>query len=78
MLRNHASLALWCGGNEQHPAEDLNDALTKNIVIVDPEFGNPSRSLDGTRLYIEGCPPPLSTFNIISILHSLKKHLIRL
>eukprot|EP00850_Spirogloea_muscicola_P022865 SM000315S11902 [mRNA] locus=s315:76654:82974:- [translate_table: standard] len=27
MLRNHASLALWVGGNEQHPAKDINDAL---------------------------------------------------
>ena len=54
LLRNHASLALWCGGNEQHPADDLNAALTKALVIVSPESDNPSRSLDGTRLYIEG------------------------
>ncbi|KAG0564645.1 hypothetical protein KC19_8G127800 [Ceratodon purpureus] len=54
LLRNHASLALWCGGNEQHPAKDLNDALEERLVIIDPSSGNPSRSLDGTRLYIEG------------------------
>jgi mannosylglycoprotein endo-beta-mannosidase len=47
-------LALWCGGNEQHPAKDLNDALTERLVIVPPNSGNPSQSLDGTRLYIEG------------------------
>lgn len=54
LLRNHASLTLWCGGNEQHPADDLNDALTKALVIVSPDSGNPSQSIDGTRLYIEG------------------------
>jgi len=54
LLRNHASLALWCGGNEQHPAPDLNDAMTNALVIVSPDVGNPSRFLDGTRLYIEG------------------------
>jgi mannosylglycoprotein endo-beta-mannosidase len=40
-------LALWCGGNEQHPAKDLNDALTERLVIVPPNSGNPSQSLDG-------------------------------
>ena len=26
-LRNHASIALWCGGNEQTPAQDIDTAL---------------------------------------------------
>jgi mannosylglycoprotein endo-beta-mannosidase len=53
LLRNHASLALWCGGNEQHPADDINEALEKNLKIVS-EGENPSLSLDGSRLYIQG------------------------
>ncbi|KAG0622089.1 hypothetical protein M758_3G071400 [Ceratodon purpureus] len=53
LLRNHASLALWCGGNEQHPAEDINEALEKNLRIVS-QGENPSLSLDGSRLYIQG------------------------
>jgi len=53
LLRNHASLALWCGGNEQHPAEDINEALKKNLKIAS-DNENPSIYLDGTRLYIQG------------------------
>jgi hypothetical protein len=53
LLRNHASLALWCGGNEQIPPDDINEALTRQLALV-PANENPSRSLDGTRLYLEG------------------------
>ncbi|XP_057821601.1 mannosylglycoprotein endo-beta-mannosidase isoform X1 [Cryptomeria japonica] len=72
LLRNHASLALWVGGNEQHPPEDINTAL-KNDLKLHPFFKlpgvdtnlmdshswtksyeDPSRYLDGTRLYIQG------------------------
>nr|ATA62831.1 putative glycoside hydrolase family 2 protein [Juniperus oxycedrus] len=72
LLRNHASLALWVGGNEQHPPDDINTAL-KNDLKLHPFFKlpevdtnlmetlswtksheDPSRYLDGTRLYIQG------------------------
>ncbi|HSH20795.1 MAG TPA: glycoside hydrolase family 2 TIM barrel-domain containing protein [Draconibacterium sp.] len=42
MLRNHASLYLWCGGNETPPAADIDLALRTKIF---PEF-------DGTRYYV--------------------------
>ncbi|CAI5966697.1 unnamed protein product [Closterium sp. NIES-65] len=55
MLRNHASLALWVGGNETVPAADLNDSLKSMLRFYkaksDPD---PSLLLDGTRAYIEG------------------------
>eukprot|EP00249_Psilotum_nudum_P010087 c22324_g1_i1 orf=833-3763(-) len=68
MLRNYASLALWVGGNEQHPAPDLNKQLMKDLQLhpffqhslPPPTIGSittyvdPSRYLDGTRIYIQG------------------------
>ncbi|KAL7205212.1 hypothetical protein ACSBR2_018194 [Camellia fascicularis] len=70
LLRNHPSLALWVGGNEQVPPEDINTAL-KNELELHPLFENstensnskedrsevlkdPSQYLDGTRIYIQG------------------------
>ncbi|XP_031270159.1 mannosylglycoprotein endo-beta-mannosidase-like [Pistacia vera] len=70
LLRNHASLALWVGGNEQVPPKDLNDAL-KNDLKLHPYFessgetensmpdlplaaSDPSQYLDGTRIYVRG------------------------
>ncbi|XP_057778175.1 mannosylglycoprotein endo-beta-mannosidase isoform X2 [Salvia miltiorrhiza] len=70
MLRNHPSLALWVGGNEQVPPEDINTAL-KNDLRLHPHFESPvndkhsveeifpiakdpSQYLDGTRIYIQG------------------------
>ena len=68
LLRNFASLALWVGGNEQHPADDLNATL-KDYLQLHPHFQSPpkitdlgshSKSidpscyLDGSRIYIEG------------------------
>lgn len=70
LLRNHPSLALWVGGNEQVPPEDINKAL-KNDLKLHPYFKNsnetgnftedlslsvqdPSQYLDGTRIYIQG------------------------
>ena len=43
MLRNHPSLALWCGGNEITPPEDILIAMRDSIM---PQ-------LDGTRYFIE-------------------------
>ncbi|KAM3704876.1 hypothetical protein ACB094_03G040000 [Castanea mollissima] len=70
LLRNHPSLALWVGGNEQVPPDDINKALT-NDLRLHPYFENsneiskssedlsavskdPSQYLDGTRVYIQG------------------------
>ncbi|KAJ3676287.1 hypothetical protein LUZ60_003699 [Juncus effusus] len=60
LLRNRASLALWVGGNEQVPPEDINSAL-KSALQLHPLFQksaekstDPSTYLDGTRVYIQG------------------------
>ncbi|WCJ43147.1 Mannosylglycoprotein endo-beta-mannosidase [Euphorbia peplus] len=65
LLRNHPSLALWVGGNEQVPPPDINDAL-KNDLQLHPNFvtldeggqslesKDPSQYLDGTRIYVQG------------------------
>ncbi|KAM7478054.1 hypothetical protein LguiA_026267 [Lonicera macranthoides] len=66
LLRNHPSLALWVGGNEQVPPDDINEAL-KNYLKLHPYYENsnqidkiptvlkdPSQYLDGTRIYIQG------------------------
>ncbi|XP_074312296.1 mannosylglycoprotein endo-beta-mannosidase isoform X2 [Silene latifolia] len=67
LLRNHASLAIWVGGNEQVPPDDINTAL-KSYLRLHPYFacgnGNedknlsttidPSLYLDGTRVYVQG------------------------
>ncbi|KAK4424660.1 Mannosylglycoprotein endo-beta-mannosidase [Sesamum alatum] len=67
LLRNHPSLALWVGGNEQVPPDDINTALRKDLELH-PYFTNckhskeeisaiskdPSEYLDGTRIYIQG------------------------
>ncbi|XP_073005370.1 mannosylglycoprotein endo-beta-mannosidase isoform X2 [Typha latifolia] len=70
LLRNHASLALWVGGNEQVPPVDINRAL-KNDLKLHPLFmpqekmttpgegfsqdsSDPSKYLDGSRIYIQG------------------------
>lgn len=42
MLRNHASLYLWCGGNEFPPPADIDKTLKNDIF---PEY-------DGTRYYL--------------------------
>ena len=43
MLRNHPSLALWCGGNEITPPEDILHALKDSLMPA----------LDGTRHFID-------------------------
>ena len=37
MLRNHACLALWVGGNEAAPRDSLNDGLKALIAELDPK-----------------------------------------
>jgi mannosylglycoprotein endo-beta-mannosidase len=43
LLRNHPSLAFWCGGNEITPPEDIYHALKDSLMPV----------LDGTRYFID-------------------------
>lgn len=43
MIRNHASLAIWCGGNEITPPEDILIPLRDSILP----------SLDGTRWFVD-------------------------
>lgn len=70
LLRNHPSLALWVGGNEQIPPPDINEALTNDLRLhpfflkvnetnkskeeTTPAIMDPSQYLDGTRVYIKG------------------------
>ena len=53
MLRNHPSLALWCGGNEITPPEDILVAMRDSIM---PQ-------LDGTRYFIEYSNSDSMSFN---------------
>ena len=70
LLRNHPSLSLWVGENEQVPLDDINKAL-KNDLRLHPYFENsneisksskdlsavskdPSQYFDGKRVYIQG------------------------
>ena len=45
-LRSRACLAMWCGGNEQTPADDLDAALRALL--------GPGGQLDAQRLYVSG------------------------
>lgn len=70
LLRNHPSLALWVGGNEQVPPEDINTALKEELKLhphfenstangnstkeISPVLKDPSQYLDGTRIYVQG------------------------
>ncbi|XAR49117.1 Mannosylglycoprotein endo-beta-mannosidase [Bertholletia excelsa] len=66
LLRNHPSLALWVGGNEQVPPEDINNVLKNELELhpyfesskkygdLSPLMKDPSQYLDGTRIYIQG------------------------
>uniref|UniRef100_A0ACD5U2Z1 Uncharacterized protein n=1 Tax=Avena sativa TaxID=4498 RepID=A0ACD5U2Z1_AVESA len=70
LLRNHASLALWVGGNEQVPPVDINRALKDDLKLhpmfvsnqttkkqgkyLSQDSADPSKYLDGTRVYIQG------------------------
>ncbi|KAA8545113.1 hypothetical protein F0562_019897 [Nyssa sinensis] len=70
LLRNHPSLALWVGGNEQVPPKDINTALINDLKLhpyfvnstessnskedVTLTLNDPSQYLDGTRIYIQG------------------------
>jgi len=42
MIRNHPSLAFWCGGNEITPPIDIFTALKDSIIPI----------LDGTRTFL--------------------------
>ena len=62
-LRNHPCLALWCGGNEQRPAPDLDAALRRIFGAPAAEeaekapaaaAGGGAECLDATRRYVSG------------------------
>ena len=53
MLRNHASLAIWCGGNEITLPSDLQDQLQQQLLP----------SLDSTRWYIDFSNSDSMSFN---------------
>ena len=70
LLRNHPSLSLWVGENEQVPPDDINKVL-KNDLRLHPYFENsneisksfedlsvvskdPSQYFDGKCVYIQG------------------------
>ena len=54
MIRNHPSLALWCGGNEITPSEDILQRLKDTIA-----------QLDGTRPFIDFSNSDSISFNAI-------------
>ncbi|CAN8311694.1 unnamed protein product [Cochlearia groenlandica] len=62
LLRNHPSLALWVGGNEQVPPKDINEALKQDLKLhpyfdthlLSDQDSDPSVYLDGSRVYIQG------------------------
>ncbi|CAN1199475.1 Mannosylglycoprotein endo-beta-mannosidase [Linum perenne] len=62
LLRNHPSLAIWVGGNEQVPPPDINNALKEDLKLMPSEIKHDTPSvsrtlsdyLDGTRSYVQG------------------------
>lgn len=55
MLRNHASLAIWCGGNEITPPEDILLPLKDSVLPT----------LDGTRTFIDYSNSDRMSYNFI-------------
>ena len=53
LIRNHASLAFWCGGNEITPPEDILNPIKKDILP----------RLDGTRLFFDFSNSDEMSFN---------------
>lgn len=55
MIRNHPSLAFWCGGNEITPPDDLLTALRDSILPL----------LDGTRFFFEYSNSDSMSYNTV-------------
>lgn len=55
MVRNHASLAIWCGGNEITPPEDILTALRDSIMP----------KLDKTRWFVDYSNSDAMSFNTL-------------
>lgn len=55
MMRNHASLAIWCGGNEITPPEDILVPLRDSILA----------RLDGTRWFVDYSNSDSMSYNFI-------------
>ena len=56
MIRNHASLAFWCGGNEITPPEDILNPIKNDILP----------RLDGTRKFFDFSNSDEMSYNTIS------------
>ncbi len=54
MIRNHPSLAFWCGGNEMSPPEDIFSQLKDTLDL-----------LDGTRWFVENSTSDSMSYNFI-------------
>ncbi len=54
MIRNHPSLAFWCGGNEMSPPDNILGALKDTLDL-----------LDGTRWFVENSTSDSMSFNSI-------------
>ena len=58
LLRNHASLALWVGGNEQVPPDDINRALKNDLKLYpDLETRNGNSSSEEDKFVISHTDP---------------------
>ncbi|MCK7555453.1 hypothetical protein MKQ70_10730 [Chitinophaga sedimenti] len=55
MLRNHASLAYWCGGNEITPPDDIMAAMKDSLLPA----------LDGTRYFFDYSNSDSMSYNTI-------------
>ena len=55
MIRNHPSLAIWCGGNEITPPKDILEPLRDSLLT----------NLDGTRWFIEYSNSDSMSYNFI-------------
>ena len=53
-FRNHPSIAIWCGRNEGHPPEEINDALQKLMTELDPGSLYQPSSTDGRGVHSGG------------------------
>ncbi|MFC6103766.1 glycoside hydrolase family 2 protein [Olivibacter domesticus] len=55
MIRNHASLAMWCGGNEITPPDDILTSLRDSILP----------KLDGTRWFVDYSNSDAMSYNFL-------------
>ena len=66
--RNHPSLALWVGENEQVPPDDINRAL-KNDLGLHPYFENSNEISKSLKLYLQ-CQKILANILMVHVFTS--------